>query len=361
LDSVVEGLATCQVRRGNQVAVAALEMHPARETPGLGRMRTAGVMVHRIRLGSRGYLQEWRLFADVCRRVKPDVVHTHGVRTDIVDGMAARFLGLPTVTTLHGRTGGGLKWRFMEWLQYGLAGRFDAIAAVSQPQVDYLSTRGAPKNRVHLVRNAWVPSGEPLSRTQARQALGVSETAILIGWVGRLSREKGPDVFVDALALVGDLPFQVAVLGDGSERADLEKRARNHGLDQRIQWHGTVPDARRFFKAFDLFVLSSRTEGTPITLFEALATRVPVVATRVGGVPDVISEREALLVPSENVAALAHAIRTVISDPASARERAELALAYVNSEFGADRWVESYDRLYDLVCARSRGHAAESR
>ena len=109
---------------------------------------------------------------------------------------------------------------------------------------------------------------------------------------------------------------------------------------------GQIADAARLIPAFDVLVLSSRTEGTPIVLFEAMAARVPVVATAVGGVPDVVGEREALLVPPDRPDALARAIASVREDPGSARARAAAAATRLATEYAVGPWVERYAAVY---------------
>ena len=107
-----------------------------------------------------------------------------------------------------------------------------------------------------------------------------------------------------------------------------------------------MPQASRFFTAFDVFVLSSRNEGVPIVLFEAMAARVPIVATRVGGVPDVVTAADAVLVPPDNPSALAGAIRAVYTDPDTARLRASAAQQKVGDEFGLLPWLQAYETIY---------------
>jgi len=162
-------------------------------------------------------------------------------------------------------------------------------------------------------------------------------------------------VLIDALRLVRDLPLGVSIVGEGSagEQRSLLARARRCGVAQRIQWHGLVPDASRLYKAFDVFVLSSRTEGTPIVLLEAMAAGVPIVATRVGGVPDVLTSAEAVLVPSASPVALAAAIRAVYRDPAAAHARAQRARERLLADFTVPPWVRRYEAVYRLVTSKT--------
>src|SRR5439155_353542 len=127
-----------------------------------------------------------------------------------------------------------------------------------------------PPHKVHFVQNGWLETTPPLDRATARRALGLREDAFVIGWVGRLSAEKGPEVLLDALVKLTDLPVTVSAVGDGPERRSLGLQASRFGVERLVRLHGTVPDAGRLFAAFDVFVLSSHPDGTPIVLFEAM-------------------------------------------------------------------------------------------
>jgi len=121
----------------------------------------------------------------------------------------------------------------------------------------------------------------------------------------------------------------------------------------RVNWHGLVPDAADLYPAFDAWVLSSRTEGTPIALLEAMAARVPVVATAVGGVPDVVSSAEALLVPSEQPRELAAALATVLADRAQAALRAEAAYRRLTEAYSPGGWLDAHVALYRSLAVTS--------
>jgi glycosyltransferase involved in cell wall biosynthesis len=154
---------------------------------------------------------------------------------------------------------------------------------------------------------------------------------------------------IDALALMGDRRITLSLLGDGGARGGVQARAAALGIEGRITWHGTVPEAARMFRAFDAFVMSSRTEGTPIALLEAMAAGVPVVATAVGGIPDVVSQAEATLVPSENPAALAAAVTEILRNPAGALERTRAAQRRLEREFALQPWLARYEALYGAL------------
>jgi glycosyltransferase involved in cell wall biosynthesis len=336
---------------GHEVHVIAVGSETTAFEPFLSPLAQAGVQTHTIVIPPRRYARERAAVATLCRRLRPDVVHTHGYRPDVLHAHGVQQLGLAVVTTVHGFTGGGWKNRFYEWLQSRAFRRFDAVVAVSRPLVDRLARAGVPRARIHAIPNASRPSAPPLERAAARAALAIAPDDFVVGWVGRVSHEKGADVVLRALSHLSDLPLALSVLGTGPDRSGLEARARRLGLDRRIRWHGQVPDAARLFTAFDAFVLSSRTEGTPLVLLEAMAAGVPIVTTRVGGVPDVVSSAHAVLVPSDDPVRLAAGIRGVYDNPGAARRRASAAADRLVREFGVASWLDRYETIYGHVRA----------
>ncbi len=348
LESVTQALAQGLHGAGHDVHVAAVLDRLADRHPFLTPLAESGIATHPLELPVRAYWRERQAIAALCRRIRPDVVHTHGYRPDVVDAGVARHLGIPVVITVHGFTGGGWKNRCYEWLQRRAFPQFDAVVAVSRALFERLARAGVPRARIHELPNAWCPTSPPLDRTAARLVLGLPQDGFVVGWVGRLSAEKGPDILLDALPGVSDLPLAVSMVGNGIERSALQARARSLRLN-RVSWHGALRDAARLFPAFDIFVLSSRTEGTPIVLFEAMATEVPVIATRVGGVPDILSADEAALVPPNDPVALAAALRAVYHDPAEARARARRAHGRLQRDFSLGPWIARYERIYRQV------------
>lgn len=353
LERVVQGLAIGQSKRGHDVVVAAVGEEPMpADHPFRVPLDLARVQIREVIVAPRRYRDERRGIAQLCAEFSPDVVHSHGSRTDVVDGEAIRTLGVATVSTLHGWTRGSFKNRIYEYLHARSLRRFDAVIAVSEPIAKLLASDGVPASRVHLLRNAFASVAEPMPRPDARRLLELSPDERVVGWVGRLSHEKGIDVFVEAIARLRGEQVLGCVLGDGPERGRETSHAERIGAH--VAWRGMVPTAGQLCAAFDVFVQSSRTEGTPIALLEAIAAGTPVVATRVGGVPDVVSENEATLVPSENPAALADAIASVFADPEAAAARARRATERLATAFGAESWLDRHEEIYALAAAVRR-------
>lgn len=357
LETVVQELASGQHRRGHAVRVLAFvdpgtEPHPF-EVP----LRRAGVDIVLCRVPGRAYLRAWQIARDQIRAFAPDVVHSHGYRSDLLDAEAARRLGFPTVTTVHGSSFLGGATHLWERLQIRNLRRFDAVVSVSNPLTELLVRKGVPTSKIHTIPNAWSGRGPALDRTEARVALGLSVDPAppVIGFVGRLIPIKDAGLLLDALELIPDLDWHLVIVGDGPERAPLADRLRHSPLRERVLFAGAVDRAGDLFPAFDLFVLSSKSEGTPMVLFEAMAAGVPVVATAVGGVPDVLGPDGGVLVPPGDPGSMAGALRSALTRPEESRQRALAAGARLAGVYGPRSWLDRHDRVYEAVVRHPRG------
>jgi glycosyltransferase involved in cell wall biosynthesis len=361
LESVLRQLAVGSSRRGHEVAVALILSPGDVSHPLVAELRAQGVSVVAVHVGDRNYLGERAQVRALCRRVRPDIVHTHGYRCDVVDGAVARREGIPVVSTCHGFIESNWRGRWQQWLQRRALRHFNAVVAVSSSIESKLEAAGVPKSRIHLVRNAAPADIEYLSRDDARRSLGIGNGQ-LIGWVGRLSDEKGPDVALDAFARLDGSSARIVFIGSGRDGAQLRERAATLGIDDRVIWCGAVREAARLYRAFDAFLISSRTEGTPMALLEAIGAGVPIVATRVGGIPAVVDSSCACLVESEDVVALGRALSETLNNSNLAAQRAENARKRVAENFSVDGWLRAYDSVY-YACvngsARNRRPAAK--
>jgi glycosyltransferase involved in cell wall biosynthesis len=336
-------------RRGHDVAVVSVTSEPGQARVFRDALVREGVQVFPLVVPGRRYAREVAEVRRVLHQVRPQALHTHGYRADVLHSLAGAQTGTPLVTTLHGFTGGGVKNRIYEMLQVRSIRSFAAVVAVSKPMAALLRARGVPESRLHVIQNAWRPMTEPESASGARSELGVAGDAFHVGWVGRLSEEKGPDLFLAAVRRVSmAVPVVASIVGDGPLRASLERSVRRMGLSD-VRFHGALSGASRLFPAFDVFVLSSRTEGTPMVLFEALASHVPIIATEVGGVPDVVDSRTALLVRPEDPIELSEAILAVRKDRRTAQERADEGAIRLRERFGEEAWLDRYEGVYASV------------
>lgn len=353
LERVVSGLARETAARGHRV-VLVLILDASAPIPAWAQaLAELGVIVEPIRLPSRAYGAERAAVRAIIERYGIQVLHTHGYRTDVVHRATARACGVPQVSTVHGFTHSGWKGRFYEWLQLRALRGMDAVVAVSTPLEALLLRAGvSPKSIRRIVNGPVAPLKSPLSRAAARARLGLDTDGAVVGWVGRLSEEKGPDLLVRTAA---QLPATatVAVVGDGPMRQECEALSRELGISARIRFAGAVDDASLLYSAFDLLLVSSRTEGTPMVVLEAAMGLVPIAAFAVGGLPDMLRDGRGWLVEPENVASLAAAASEAIAEPEASAARAAALMAHLREIRAAERWIDDYLLLYSELAARA--------
>lgn len=300
--------------------------------------------------------------ARAVRRIAPDVVHAHS-GTWYKTARASRMAGVPVVYTEHGRHFPD-PWsnRFLDRRAARIS---DRVVGVSRVLGDYLTARlGVAPEKIEVI-----PNGIDVRQLDARlAAVGVSareDDRVVFGTVGRIERVKGYDVLLAALAQwPADAPrATVLIAGDGSERSTLEALARRLALGDRVQFVGWVEEPERFYKLLDVFVLSSRSEGTSISLLESMAAGCPPITTDVGGNGDVLGDdlREWLVQPGDPAALAAKMVAMARS--AALRQRlGEVARARILSSYDLSRTAERYAEVYYSVVrgARPSGVVAES-
>jgi glycosyltransferase involved in cell wall biosynthesis len=241
----------------------------------------------------------------------------------------------------------------------------DRIVAISTRQRDDLTSRFtiAPPEKVTVV-----PLGLDLAELLAvpsrpASLAGRADAPFQVGYVGRLAPIKDLATLLAGIELarrqVGSL--RLTIVGDGEERAVLERRVAELGLADAVQFVGWRRDLAAVYSSMDLFALTSLNEGTPVSLIEAMAAGVPVVATAVGGVPDVVTDgTTGVLVPPRQPAALAAAIVDAVTRPSRSAHMAAFAREHVRKRFDTARLVQDTEALYLEVLARRRGNAARS-
>jgi glycosyltransferase involved in cell wall biosynthesis len=355
LETVVEALAKGQRSAGHSVTVVGVFSETPSQHPFWQSIETSpGVRAVPVVLPGRAYIAERRALRRILAETRAQVVHTHGYRPDVLTSPEGRRVGAATVTTVHGFSGGSLKNRAYEWLQRRTFRTLDGVVAVSSKLERELIASGIPDDLVWCIPNAWASPADPLPKRAARDTLGLPQGVPVIGWVGRMSRAKAPDVMLEAFACLEDQEARLSLIGDGPLRAPLELRMRNHEVARRVHWHGMVPDASRLLTAFDVLAISSWTEGTPMILLEAMAAGVPVVTTAVGGIPDVVSRTEAVLVDAGDPRGIARALGYVLAGPSEAAERADAAQVRLGRDFAVEPWVRRYEEVYRSCLSRSR-------
>jgi glycosyltransferase involved in cell wall biosynthesis len=300
------------------------------------------------------------------RAVRPDIVHTHMAKAGLLGRIAALIYNRTSgrhhparlVHTYHGHVLEGyfrpsVSSTFMA-VERLLARHTDALIAVSARIRDELVERFhiAPRTKFHVVPLGFdlapLAAIDEAARVSAREALQVPRDAAVVTTVGRLTAIKNHALLLDAGSIVVERAPHVVFLiaGDGELRGDLEARAAAdmHGHVRFLGWRR---DLATIYAATDVFALTSRNEGTPVALIEAMAAGVPGVATRVGGVADVVTDPGVgTLVPADDPGELAAAIVSLLASPQTRREIGARARASVIGRFDVRRLVDDVDDLY---------------
>lgn len=287
-----------------------------------------------------------RQLTAILRDFRANIVHSHEFTMAIYGAAAARRVSARHVITMHGGLYYSLAWRRRVALRWALH-RSDALVGVSVATADALRHHlGIPEELVHVI-----PNGIPLRsgvRDRVRRELSIAPGELLIVSVGNLYPVKGHAVLLDALASLRDRAgWRLALAGRGEEEPRLRAQASAAGIAERIHLLGFRDDVADLLAAGDLFVMPSLSEGLPLALVEAMSFGLPVVVSRVGGVPEVVTnDVEGLLVPPSDPAALAAAIRALLDDPARRRRQGDAARTRALRDYAIGTMADRYERLY---------------
>jgi glycosyltransferase involved in cell wall biosynthesis len=298
--------------------------------------------------------------AGLIRRARPQIVHTHKAKAGAVGRMAALLAGKRrplVVHTFHGHVlrgyfghAGSLLFRAIET---ALAGVSDVLVAVSPQVRDELVRLGvAPAEKFAVVRlgielEPRVRARE--DRAEIRRRIGVAPDRFVVGWFGRMTAVKRCQELVDALAALRARGVDALLLlvGDGVDRERVEERAHELGVAESCLFLGYQDDVARWYAACDAFALTSANEGTPVVIIEALAAGVPVVATRVGGVADVVAEGvDGFLVDAGDTAAMSERLEQLACDETLRHRMGIAGRARALGRYAVDRLVDDVDVLY---------------
>jgi glycosyltransferase involved in cell wall biosynthesis len=285
---------------------------------------------------------------DLVTRVQPDVVHAHGYKADIYVYLALRRLSVPLVSTCH-------TWYDNDPVVtlYGAADRlilrkYTNVVAVSEEVRQRLLKAGVLDQKIRLIRNGI----DVTSYEEATPCLPSelnSPDSLIVGLVGRLSTEKGVDLFLRAAAIVlRKFPTaKFTVVGEGPDSASLKALIHELGIEANAFLLGRRENMPGIYASFDLMVSASRQEGLPMAILEGMASGLPLIATSVGQVPDVVVDGQSgVLVPPKDIDALAAAIISLLEDPSRRRLLGVAARKRIKENFSADRMAADYMSLY---------------
>lgn len=337
MEQFVLQIAAAQQQSGHETAVLALQGGPLLETA-----RRQGIKVY-VLGGKRKELRVLRALL-LLARLRPDIMHAHNPTSLHYAVLGKKAGGARVVLTYHGRGGADARTpSAQEWHNT------DAVVVVSQGAAGQLE---APefRDKLSVILNGIAPATPARDRKTVRAELGLAEDRAVGIMVARMDGLKGHETLLQAAALLraAETPVTLLLVGDGAERAKLEKLAQEKGLTSDfVQFLGYRSDVPDLLAASDFFLLPSLTEGLPLSVLEAMSQHLPVVATPVGGIPEVVhSGQHGLLVPVQDPQALAAAITEMVTDPEGRRALGEAAYQRVRETFSFEAMTRQYDALY---------------
>jgi glycosyltransferase involved in cell wall biosynthesis len=298
-----------------------------------------------------------RAVAERLRSGQFSLLHTHDYKSNLIGWVAARQAGIPIVATVHLHTQTDFRLRLYRQLDLWVLRRFSHIIAVARTIAEDLVAHGIPADRITVIHTALDTTQFDLDALQAagiqrRVELGLAPEQPVITFIGRLTAQKGLDYFLNMAAQVQQAVPQAwfLIIGDGVLRAQLQAQAQALGLGKAITFLGYREDIPVWMAASDVVVNPAVREGLPYVILEALAMARPVVATTVGGVPEVIVDgKSGRLVHPGDVQALTQAVLWVLRNPEAAREMAQNGRAWVIREANAETMAQYTAAVYRSV------------
>lgn len=292
----------------------------------------------------------------------PDILQSHNIKSHLLVRLSGLRRTFPWIAFIHGYTAEDFKMKAYNQVDRWSLRAADRVVAVCGPFADKLSSWGVARERIMVRHNAVseIPDASPEAVGRLRGTLGIGRGALVILAVGRLSPEKAHADLVRAVAALKGRPavpdFRVVVAGDGPERERLQNLCRTLGVADVVILAGATNDIPLFYAMADVFVLPSHSEGSPNALLEAMIAGKPVVATAVGGVPEIVRDGQTgLLVAAHDTAAMAERLAELLADGERRKQLGESARSWVSSHHSREEYARSIVELYDgLLALRTR-------
>lgn len=292
----------------------------------------------------------------------PDIVVTHQVKSHLLMKLSRLWRQYPWVAFHHGYTKTKLRERVYNRMNDLSLPTAHGVITVCQAFAQEMASAGVALERIFVQHNSLRPE-QAASAEEAealRAKLGMTDGERMVLAIGRLSSEKAHIDLLSAFSHLQktktELKTRLVIVGDGPERKRLEAAARSYGISERLHFAGQISNVKPYYAAADVFALPSHSEGSPYVLLEAMSAGLTIVATSVGGVPEMVEDQEsALLVPPRDPQAMAEAISSVLADARLARRLAHKASALITTRYSPENYVRSLVEIYRGIIASAAG------
>ena len=290
------------------------------------------------------------------KQYKYNILHSHGYKGNILFGALPKIARrLPIVSTVHGYTSvdsGFTKIRLYEWLDTRILNRVDQVVIVNKGMIGHPKLRPVNKKKINVIDNGISEKFAIDKFSLDNSIINFCDHPFVIGAIGRLSKEKGFNLLIRAVCRIINEGFdtKLVIIGEGRCRQELENLVQTLGLKNKVLIKGYINNAARYIPLFNVLAMPSLTEGLPITLLEAMRAGVPVVASRVGGIPNVIvNNHSGLLINPNDPVDLAEKIKRLHIDKTFRKYIANNSRKRFLQKYTSDRMATMYLSIYQKV------------
>lgn len=352
----VKNLVSAQLKR-TDIIPSVIVLNPGRLMSELRGMAVAVTLIDEAGHSSLSIL--WGLIHQL-RKDRPDLIHTHRLKENVIGSIAAFFAGgIPSLRTVHGLEENPPLWyrldkRFYRWTDR-LCALFlqDKVVAVSTDIAERLRHQ-FPERLIEVVVNGIDLESDVLQTARRRSRLRKSATSPRVGIIGRLVPVKRVDLFIDISRAFTDAYPEIdavfCIYGDGPQRNELESYAMREGVQTNLRFFGHIDSIYDEMVALDALIMTSDHEGLPMTLLEAMALDVPIIARNVGGIPEVLDNgRFGQLIDSSDPADYIRAIRTTLRSQDQNTKYTENVQSWLESRFSSNSCAKKYQAVYTSV------------
>jgi glycosyltransferase involved in cell wall biosynthesis len=353
-ENVVLALAGDLQRMGHTARVGIFENFHQPQTDVADQFENRGVSVVRIPCSGRIDRKAIQKISEIVRTDNIDLLHAHGYKGDIYGYFVGKRLRIPLVATCHLWTRQTAAIRFYEYIDTLFLRRYDAVIAVSDAIAKEAQDAGIAPEKITTIDNGIDLSAFISAKPALAEELRKSDR-VLVGTVGRLVEQKGIEYFLRAAhKVLQRFPNTLFVIvGDGPDRAELERLSRELGIEMSVVFAGSRRDMPNVYASLDIFVLASLDEGMPMAVLEALASGCPTIATEVGAVPKlIVPGKNGLLVRPADPESLTRAICYLLSEPDVRRHMTRNAECIVRERYSSNCMTRKYINIYEELVER---------
>lgn len=285
-----------------------------------------------------------------------NIVHSHNYKSDFYAFLAKIIFREKFKLVASNHT-----WKLNTFREYGykwldsiIMKKFNALVAISSEIKEEMIKLGVNESKIKVITNGidYIELKNASTKIEARKKLEVNESDFIIGSVASLTPEKGHRDLLKAFSTIHLIVPQAKLvfIGEGPERKELQNYALTNGLAKKVLIMGSRDDVRDLYKGFDVFFLASYQEGLPMALLEAMASGVPVIATAVGAIPEVIQNKEnGIIVRPGNIVEMIQAIKIMFSEEKLRNLMGERGIMTVWQKYSSEHMVKEYEKLYEQV------------